>query len=154
MFFKILTEIFLKAIIYEFNYIWYKNYRFAAKCFPFPGDSIPFTLFIDCIPRNPHRFCDMSLTFASKETPTNFIVILHCDHHLIFLRIIRLLFRALFKWLTFKSAIRIKISKFSALLTLLLYCCFTYVNSLTFPSDYLRKMKRLYVLNYKDTTAT
>ena len=132
----------------------YKNSRFTVRRFPFPGDSIPFTVFFHGISGNAHRFSDMPLAFASKETPANFIVILHCDNHLISLRIIELLFRILFKWLTFKSALRIKISKFSASLTLLLYCCFTYVNFLTFPSDYLRKMKRLYVLNYKDTTAT
>lgn len=145
MFFKTLIETFFHAVLYKFNYFWCKNYQFTVKCFPFPWDSISFSLFIDCIPRNTHRFCDMTLTFASKETSTNFIVILHCDNYLIFLRIIRLLFKVLFKWLTFKSAIRIKmgqsksiiysfhkVSKFSASLTLLLYCCFTYVNSLTF----------------------
>lgn len=79
--------------------------------FHFQGTAFPYSFF-NGIPGNAHRFCDMSLTFASKETPANFIVILHCNNHIVFLRIKRLLFRVLFKWLTFKSAFGIKMATF------------------------------------------
>ena len=112
LFFKTLTGIFIKAVFYEFDYVRCKNSRFTVRRFPFPRDSIPFTVFFNSISGNAHRFCDMSLTFASQETPANFIVILHCDNHLISLRIKRLLFRVLFKWLTFKLAFGIKMAHF------------------------------------------
>lgn len=93
---KILTGIFIKVVLYKFNYIWCKNCRFTVRRFPFPGDIISCTVFLNCITGNSHRFCDMSLTFSGEETPAHFIVILHCSKLLFSIRIKRILFRVLF----------------------------------------------------------